>query len=44
MKEVGQLSTVHEQLIQLEKEVKESVTQQSTTRGGVSMGYDPGNI
>ena len=44
MKEVGQLSTVHEQLIQLEKEVKESVTQQSTTRGGVSMGYDPGDF
>ena len=27
MKEVGQLSSVHEQLVQLEKEVKESVTQ-----------------
>lgn len=44
MKEVGQLSKVHEELVHLEKEVKESVTQQSETRGGVSMGYDPGNI
>ena len=44
MKEVGQLSSVHEQLVQLEKEVKESVTQQSATRGGVSTGFDPGNI
>ena len=44
MKEVGQLSKVHEELVNLEKEVKESVTQQSETRGGVSMGYDPGNI
>lgn len=44
MKEVAQLSNVHEQLVLLEKEVKESVTQQSETRGGVSMGYDPGNI
>ena len=44
MKEVAQLSNVHEQLITLEKEVKESVSQESTTRGGVNTGYDPGDI
>ena len=44
MKEVAQLSNVHEQLVTLEKEVKESVSQESTTRGGVNTGYDPGDI
>lgn len=44
MKEVAQLSNVHEQLITLEKEVKESVSQESTTRGGVNTGYDPGDF
>ena len=31
-------------LCNLEKEVKESVSQESTTRGGVNTGYDPGDI
>lgn len=44
MKEMAQLSNVHEQLITLEKEVKESVSQESTTRGGVNTGYDPGDF
>lgn len=44
MKEVAQLSKVHEQLVTLEKEVKESVSQESTTRGGVNTGYDPGDF
>ncbi len=44
MKEVAQLSNVHEQLVTLEKEVKESVSQESTTRGGVNTGFDPGDF
>ena len=44
MKEMAQLSNVHEQLITLEKEVKESVSQESATRGGVNTGYDPGDF
>ena len=30
--------------ITLEKEVKESVSQESITRGGVNTGYDPGDF
>lgn len=44
MKEMAQLSNVHEQLVTLEKEVKESISQESTTRGNVNTGYDPGDF
>lgn len=44
MKEMANLHKVHEELVTLENEVKKELTEQSTTRGGVIAGYDPGNI
>lgn len=42
MKEMAQLSKVHEQLTQLEAQVKQELEVQGTTRAGVDEGYDPG--
>ena len=44
MKEMAQLSKVHEQLALLESQVKQEMEVQSTTRAGVSEGYDPGDF
>lgn len=44
MKEMAQLSKVHEQLTILEGQVKQEMEIQSDTRAGVSEGFDPGNI
>lgn len=44
MKEMAQLHKVHEELVTLEKEVKEEMTQSTGTRGGVQKGFDPGSF
>ncbi len=44
MKEMAQLSKVHEQLIALESQVKQEMEIQTSTRAGVSEGFDPGDI
>ena len=44
MKEMAQLSKVHEQLSLLESQVKQEMEVQTTTRAGVSEGFDPGDI
>lgn len=44
MKEMAQLSKVHEQLTILESQVKQEMEMQTGTRAGVSEGYDPGDI
>lgn len=44
MKEMASLHKVHEELTMLEDEVKKELTEQSTTRGGVETGYDPGDF
>ena len=44
MKEMAQLSKVHEQLTILESQVKQEMEIQTGTRAGVSEGYDPGDI
>ncbi len=44
MKEVAQLSKVHEQLTQLENQVKKELTEQSTIRAGATEGFDPGSF
>lgn len=44
MKEMAQLSKVHEQLIALESQVKQEMEVQTSTRAGVSEGFDPGDI
>ena len=44
MKEMAQLSKVHEQLALLESQVKQEMEVQSTTRAGVSEGFDPGDF
>lgn len=44
MKEMAQLSKVHEQLSLLESQVKQEMEVQTSTRAGVSEGYDPGDF
>ena len=44
MKEMAQLSKVHEQLIALESQVKQEMEVQTSTRAGVSEGFDPGDF
>ena len=44
MKEMAQLSKVHEQLVALEAQVKQELEVNSTTRGGVIEGFDPGEF
>lgn len=44
MKEMAQLSKVHEQLSLLESQVKQEMEVQSSTRAGVSEGFDPGDF
>lgn len=44
MKEMAQLSKVHEQLVALEAQVKQELEVQSGTRANVDEGFDPGNI
>ena len=44
MKEMAQLSKVHEQLVALEAQVKQEMEVQTSTRAGVSEGYDPGDF
>lgn len=44
MKEVAQLSKVHEQLKILEAQVKQEMEVSSGTRAGVQKGYDPGDF
>lgn len=44
MKEMAQLSKVHEQLIALENQVKKELTEQSTIRAGATEGFDPGDF
>ena len=44
MKEMAQLSKVHEQLTALEAQVKQELEVQSGTRANVDEGFDPGNI
>lgn len=44
MKEMAQLSKVHEQLTILEAQVKQEMEVQTDTRAGVSEGYDPGDF
>lgn len=44
MKEMAQLSKVHEQLSLLEAQVKQEMEVQTGTRAGVSEGFDPGDF
>lgn len=44
MKEMAQLSKVHEQLVALEAQVKQELEVQSETRARVDEGFDPGNF
>jgi hypothetical protein len=44
MKEMAQLSKVHEQLTVLEAQVKQEMEVSSGTRAGVQKGFDPGNF
>ena len=44
MKEMAQLSKVHEQLVILENQVKKELTEQSTIRAGAVEGFDPGDF
>lgn len=44
MKEMAQLSKVHEQLILLEAQVKQEMEISSGTRAGVEKGFDPGDF
>ena len=44
MKEMAQLSKVHEQLSLLEAQVKQETEIQTNTRAGVSEGFDPGDF
>ena len=44
MKEMAQLSKVHEQLSLLEAQVKQEMEVQTNTRAGVSEGFDPGDF
>ena len=44
MKEVAQLSKVHEQLKILEAQVKQEMEVSSGTRAGVQKGFDPGDF
>lgn len=44
MKEMAQLSKVHEQLTILEAQVKQEMEVSSGTRAGVQKGFDPGNF
>lgn len=44
MKEVAQLSKVHEQLTQLENQVKKELTEQSSIRANATEGFDPGDF
>ena len=44
MKEMAQLSKVHEQLVALEAQVKQELEVQSGTRANVDEGYDPGEF
>lgn len=44
MKEMAQLSKVHEQLVALENQVKKELTEQSTIRAGATEGFDPGDF
>lgn len=44
MKEMAQLSKVHEQLSILEGQVKQELEVQSNTRANVDEGFDPGNF
>lgn len=44
MKEMAQISKVHEQLVQLELQVKQELEIQSGTRANVDEGFDPGDF
>ena len=44
MKEMAQLSKVHEQLVALEAQIKQELEVQSGTRANVDEGFDPGNF
>lgn len=44
MKEMAQLSKVHEQLVALEAQVKQELEVQAGTRANVDEGFDPGNF
>ena len=41
MKEMAQLSNVHEELVDLENKVKKELTEQSTIRAGAVEGFEP---
>lgn len=41
MKEMAQLSNVHEELVTLERQVKKELTEQSTIRAGAVEGFEP---
>lgn len=43
MKEMAMLNKVHEELVTLEKQVKQETTEQSSIRGGAIDGFDPGD-
>lgn len=44
MEEMAKLSDVHQQLVQLENQVKKELTEQSTIRAGATEGFDPGDF
>jgi hypothetical protein len=44
MKEMAQLSKVHEELVALEAQVKQELEVQAGTRANVDEGFDPGNF
>ena len=44
MKEVSNLTKVHQELVDLENAVKKELTEQSTLRAGAVEDFDPGNF
>ena len=44
MKEVSNLTKVHQELIDLENQVKKELTEQSTLRAGAVEDFDPGDF
>ena len=40
---MAMLNKVHEELVTLEKQVKQETTEQSSIRGGAIDGFDPGD-
>ena len=44
MKEVSSLNKVHQELVELENQVKKELTEQSTLRAGAVEDFDPGDF